>query len=379
MAGKKYNLVILLLINCFFAAAQTDTVVKIPSKKSTAIRFIGLRSGNDLFTMAGLIRPLAKIGRPFFQYNHDRDYSASVLLEVGINRLRLPYNTKSSGYQVLLYGIDLFTPYHKNIIVFTSNDSYNTLDRPHAVYQYFGWSEKRVAANGKFRWSNTIKIGKIGGSAGERFQKMIHGTVASTPPRGWGAQIAGSGRFAAGIESRQEWQLAQHKALRLSGFTEEKVGAFITSMGTGLRLSNKSFAATDMNFITALKEGSRKKSKDGLMYAASFSVTYVQHNTALEGYGWFNSTEQIDSISPKGSHYFLRRNQLRRFVCLLNTTVSYTTRNVTFFYNWFSIGPETWLGKTGIISPLSHVELDLTNRWHHFAEFGAVWHIRPRK
>jgi hypothetical protein len=40
-----------------------------------------------------------------------------------------------------------------------------------------------------------------------------------------------------------------------------------------------------------------------------------------------------------------------------------------------SLGPETNLGKININSKYSGKELDITNRWHHFAELGLTFNI----
>jgi hypothetical protein len=58
---------------------------------------------------------------------------------------------------------------------------------------------------------------------------------------------------------------------------------------------------------------------------------------------------------------------------VLNTTISYTTRFATLFYNWKSISPETNLAGIGINSPASGKEMNIAKRWQHFAEIGFTF------
>jgi hypothetical protein len=156
---------------------------------------------------------------------------------------------------------------------------------------------------------------------------------------------------------------------------EEKIGTYMTNGTFGFRLSNKSFGQKDMNFISLRPQQSNKKFSDRILAEICLSTTGVLHNTMLEGYGIVNTTEHIrDTLTPV-SRYFLKPEQVHRLLVTLNTTLSYTTRFATFFYNWFAFSPETKLGKIGINSPITGVEMDISKRWHRFAEVGLIFNV----
>ena len=361
------------------------------TKEKQVIKFFSIRSGNDMFTVTGLYdliffpaNKYIKDGGTFFQRNDDRDYTGSFLIEIGTDYLKTLRKRPLKTYQTLLYGFDVYTPYFKDKTIFPADTSYNPLDRPHASFQYFGWSKKGLSRGDKYKWSTTIKFGKIGGSAGAKFQNALHQDISYSPrPRGWAAQIASGGRIGFSLEFKQEfspWHINKgllnandFRNLHASFFTEEKIGTYMTTGGAGVQLSNKSFGQTNHNFINHRTRQTVYNSLHHLMYTIAFVGTYVQHNTMLEGYGVFNTMEKNnDPLTPR-SRYYLEKDQVKRINYLLNTTVSYTTRFATIFYNWKSISPETNLRNIGINSPASGKEMNIAKRWHHFAEIGFTF------
>jgi len=363
------------------------------TKEKQPIKFISIRSGNDLFTMAGMYdlffmpeNKYIKDGNIFFQRNDDRDYTGSLLIEIGTDFLRTLRKRPLKTYQTLLYGFDVYTPYFKDPVKFPADTSFNILDRPHASFQYFGWSKKGISRQSKYRWYSTIKLGKIGGSAGAKFQNALHQDISYSPrPRGWGAQIANGGRIGLSLEFKQEFfpacviqSAANENAvsnIHTSFFTEEKFGTYMTTAGLGFQVSNKSFKQNNHNFINHRIRQTVQSNFDNLMYNISFTTSYVQHNTMLEGFGVFSSMEKKnDPLTPR-SRYYLNKDQIRRITYVLNTTVSYTTRFATIFYNWKSFSPETKLNFIGINSPASGKEMNISKRWHHFAEIGFTFNV----
>ncbi len=358
------------------------------TKNKKIIKFISIRSGNDLFTLAGLfsvtLQPANKYvndGNIIFQRNDDRDYTGSVLIEVGSDYFNTRRRRPLKTYQTVLYGFDVYTPYFSDTLKFANDTAFNILDRPHASFQYFGWSKKGISRGNTYRWATIIKVGRIGGDIGGKFQNVVHQDVSNSPrPRGWAAQIANGGRLGISLEFEQGFLQRQimtgfTKNLWVSAFAEEKIGSYMSNASLGLRLSNKSFRQNNHNFINHRKKQIVNSWLEHFMYAVSFSSTYVQHNTMLEGYGFFNSIEEDnDALTPE-SKYFLRRDQVRRFTYLLNVTISYTARYGTFFYNWKSISPETYLSNIGVPSLASGNEMNIGNRWHHFAELGITFNL----
>ncbi|MDF2449500.1 MAG: hypothetical protein K0R26_2004 [Bacteroidota bacterium] len=109
---------------------------------------------------------------------------------------------------------------------------------------------------------------------------------------------------------------------------------------------------------------------DHVMYNISFKATGVCHNTMLEGYGMFYTTDKLVPISV----YVLEKEQVKRLIYTANVTLSYTTRYGTLFYNWFAFSPETKLQSTKTSNPNSY-NINLANRWHHFSEIGLSFNI----
>jgi hypothetical protein len=374
-------------------AQKNYPVYSYPSDRRQAAKFISIRTGNDLFTVAGLsslFMPADKYikdGNLFFQRNDDRDYTGSFLLEVGTDYLNLLKRKPVNSYQTFLYGFDVYTPYFRDSTMFPNPDSYNQSDRPHASFQYFGWTRNSISRLDNIRWTLGLKVGKIGGAAGAKFQTVLHQDISYSPrPRGWDAQIANGGRLGISFEYKRErqWHLNRNANIAsnsisnvyASTLVEGKLGTYMTYGAAGISLSNKPFKQNNPNFIgTYSREARHKLFWQHLMYRVSFVSYAMVHNTMLEGYGIIKTTEdKNDAITPKSS-YVLRGDQVRPYFYMLNITLSYSTRYTTFFYNWKSISPETYLGDIGIPSPASGIRMDISNRWHHFAELGMAFRL----
>lgn len=367
-----------------------------PTKNKQLIKFISIRTGNDLFTVAGLYdmmpwrtKDYIRDNRVIFQRNDDRDYTGSFLIEVGTDFMNSVRKRPLKTYQTILYGFDVYTPYFKDSLIFPADTSYNTKDRPHASFQYFGWSKKGLAKKDKYRWTTTIKFGKIGGSAGAKFQNTLHQDISYSPrPRGWDAQISNKGRVGVSFEFKEEYQWTLRKNLNensfwnlhLSAISEQKVGTYMTNASLGLQLSNKNFAQNNHNFINHRVRNTVYNKFHHLMWNVSYVSTYVIHNSMLEGYGIFQTREgSNDKLTPSSLYYLNKEKylrQVRRVVHVFGITLSYTKSFGTIFYNWKSISPETRKSYIGIKSPAGNRnEMNIINRWHHFAEIGVTFNI----
>jgi len=280
----------------------------------------------------------------------------------------------------------VYTPYFRDKNLFATDTSFNVNDRPHATFQYFGWSRKALSFDSKKRWQVSLKVGKIGGGAGAKFQNVLHQDISYSPrPRGWGAQVANGGRIGFSIEYKWEKQWGDHRSKVLpSFFFDAKLGTYMTTAGAGLQLSNRTFAKSNPNFITLYKrrtiESVSSLIRHRLMYNLAFSAYGIKHNTMLEGYGLFSTNEdKNDRFTPR-SLYILKSDDVKRITMLANVSLSYSTKYITYFYNWKLFSPETKKGKIGIPSPWSgpngeHAEMDVSKRWHHFAEIGVSFNI----
>lgn len=336
------------------------------------LSFISLRVGNDLFV------------RPLFIKNFDRDYTGSLMLEFGTDYLNPGRRRPIKSYQTFFYGFDVFTPQFNDSTKFKEFNSFDSLDRPHASFQYIGWSKKGLSRYNYLRWSTTLKVGVIGSKIGEVFQTVLHQDVSySLRPRGWDAQIAKGGRLGFSFETKHEYQFK----LRESSFSPNsflnvyfvpsidlKFGTYMTNGALGIGFTNKKFAKNNHNFINFRHNSGNFNLWDHLMYSVRFSGTYVVHNTMLEGYGILRYKEyESDSLTPK-SVYRLQWDQVKRMVFAGNVSLSYTARNFTLFYNFFIFSPETKLGYLYTTTD-TYKNIDLGKRWHSFAEIGATFNL----
>lgn len=357
------------------------------------IKSICISTSNDMFTPMGLF--LEKFGVPpsdMFQRNDDRSYTGGVLIEITSDYLKLNRANALKTYHGFLLGADVYTPYFKDTSVFPSDTSYNPLDRPHASFQYLGIGSHGVSWNYLYRWDVLVKFGRIGGDRAQVLQTTLHQDVSYSPrPSGWGAQIANTGRIGWSLE----WTPARMIRPLSSGKIESTVtssdiftsitgdlslGTYMTHIGAGFEISNKNFLNSNSNYAVTRTRVQRERGSplQYFLIALKGNVRYVIHNTMLEGYGVFETTEDYpeskgDPYTPR-SRYKLSKGQVKRVVGTFDAIVSYQFRYATLFYRYSIITPETTLGTIGIYDK-DGAELTLKNRWHRWATFGVCFKI----
>lgn len=348
------------------------------------LKGISINSSNDLFTPMG-IGELSGIKIPnYLQRNDDRDYTGGVLIEIATDYLKFNRKRPTKSYQKILWGADVYTPYFRDTTVFLTDSSYNPKDRPHASFQYLGWSTCGISYHNTFRWETILKLGKIGGERGAILQTILHQDISNSPrPRGWAAQISNSGRIGWSLEYKPEWQLKKiinqgnkyYPELYLSGFLNGSIGTYMTFTGVGLQISNKAFLNSNTNFVSMRTKVQKEKNIlwEYWLISARSSIRYVFHNTMLEGYGVLSTTESMnDAYTPK-SIYYLKENQIKRIVATTDLIISKQSRYATFFYTISSISPETTFSKIGIKK--DGVEMDISNRWHIWSTIGLCFNM----
>jgi hypothetical protein len=108
----------------------------------------------------------------------------------------------------------------------------------------------------------------------------------------------------------------------------------------------------------------------------NLNLGYNIHNSMLEGYGTFNTSasNKANEIAPIRNH-----DQLNNFICLFNTTFSYSTKNITVFYTFYSKLKE--VKSTGIVAYEHGHEADKNPdfaleipKWFQYARIGVVLH-----
>jgi hypothetical protein len=350
------------------------------NNKKTLVKFVHVQSGNDLFRLPGLFNSLPNVS-PIFQRNDDMDYTGSLRIDVGTDYLNTYRKRGLKTYQVLFYGFDVYTPYFKDLNIFSKSDTFNINDRPHGSFQYFGWGKRGISQYNKYRWAIDFKLGIIGSDIGYRFQKTLHQDISDSPiPRGWGAQVANGGRLGWSLEVQPEWQFPFNKTTRLKFQTglDLKFGSHITHGGIMLRLSNKDFASMTHHNISAYK----RNTKNNFHYAAQITGFYVQHNSMLQGYGIYRPLETSNDTLFRISRHRLTSDQVRNFTAIGQITIGYTFYGATVYYQYRIYSPETNLGITGSYRPGSNHQsdlIDLTNRWHRFGIIGITFNILQHK
>lgn len=357
-------------------------------KNKRIIKGIILNSANDLFTLAGLTGELTPIekDRSFFQRNNDMDFTGALKFGVVTDYLKINRNREIKSYQVLSYGFEVYTPYYRIDSIFNNDTSYNVNDRPHASIRYISLESNGVSKNYGFRWNTQLKIGKIGGNIGKIFQTVLHQDVSSSPrPVGWGAQIANTGRLAVSLEYRPEYLLIQRNKEKINkrfkhffpSLTGDiALGNYMTYVGLGLQLSNKNFRSSNQDYMTVRETTKRLKWYYFQHLHVNFHARYryVQHNTMLEGYGFFNTTEQKDDEYTPKSIYKLKSNQINRFMQYYDLTFSTQKKYFNVYYKMSIKSPEVKnVGST--IDAKGNV-LNLNTRWHHYATLGLVFKIQ---
>lgn len=352
------------------------------SHDKKALKFISLSTGNDLFAP----------GR-----NYDRDYTGALRLEIATDYLNIMRRRPLKSYQTLSYGFDVFTPYYRIPAIFTSDSTHNPQDRPHGSFEFLGYSKKGLAKFNHVRWEVNVKVGVIGGQIGNKFQQVLHRDISSSlKPLGWGHQIANGKRLGISFETKHEYlfnwkedfrernnpgrKRGFFKNLYPSAIGETRIGTYMTGASLGLQLCNKPFRLSNQNYIHHRTRQTVYHWGEHFMWNISFVTNAVVHNTMLEGYGIYKTTEEKQADPEKDPQTYsihkLAKNQVNRVTHRIQIGASYTTRNWTIFYNWNIFSPETKLGRIDAINdedkPVTFV---LNKRWHQFATIGVTFNL----
>lgn len=367
--------------------------------KKQAFLAFNVSTANDLFTPVGLGEQFGLVHpnpnqKFFFQSNDDRDYTGGVCLEVATHYLKMRRTRPVKSYQTIFWGGDFYSPYFRDTAnKFPRPDSYNTLDRPFASFQYLGYSTHCLSRNNELRWDWSFAFGKIGGKRGQVLQSVLHQDVSYSPrPMGWDAQIANGGRLGFSIQYKPEYQFFTHsrmyhnpkqRHLYISAIADLMFGTFMTYGSGGFQLANKDFKS--VNTSNAVQRNSHtikreKKLKFPYLYwNLRISYRRLVHNSMLEGYGVTYTTEpkpweqtRRDPLTPY-SLYFLKSEEVIRDLCLIDLTVSKQARYFTFFYRFSMISPETTFGDIGIKVPGTNENFNISGRWHHWATIGVCF------
>lgn len=337
------------------------------SRKKQILKFVYLNHGNDLVA--------------FFSPNLDRDFTGSLLIELGTDYLHVPRRRPLKTYQTLMYGLDVYTGNIRN-----SSSAIDSADRPNAAFSYFGWGKYVLSKNNAFRFSTKIKIGTIGGSAGRIFQNLLHTNVSfSKQSMGWDNQIVNGGRLAISAEYKIEAQKQMFaERLYFQPFFEIIGGSYMTKPSLGINITNRKFEENNHHDIQLRTKHTHRFIGENLKLFANYKVSYVVHNTMLTGFGWVNDREDeqkkkdiigmnLDEKTIPFSPYTLKDNQVKKITHAVTLGLSYTTTSSTLFYRYNFLSPETRLNTQFYQNGYSW---NLSTRWHKMAEIGLSMNIR---
>lgn len=362
------------------------------SSSKKPIKFINIKTGNDLFT----------------RQNYDRDYTGSVLLEFATDYLDFGRNRPVKTYQTFYGGFDVYTPSIRDSATFNTPSAVDSTDRPYACFQYIGYSRYGLSRYDRMRWNFNLKLGLIGGNLGEQFQSVLHRDISkSIRPYGWASQIGEGGMFAFSIEPKIEllWDLFRKRRNEINknnlrvkvnedGFFrfygvyggDLSLGSYKTFVRAKFGVRNKKFSQSNHHSITIINKQNAHDFWDHFFYEIAVYPQYMFHNTTLEGHGIFSLNEDLEEINKQllsgasalsYSRYFLTKDQVQRWGMTGNVNLSYTFSNFTIIYNYYLISPETKLGQKEFTYGNNITDkFNIGKRWHRFAEIGLTFNLK---
>lgn len=322
--GRLYDNLSIVASQYQFLLDQDYCLFKNTNISKQLVKGINIYHDNDFL----FIYPLSKY------LNFDRDYTGGLKIEVTTDHLKMRLlseifedsrflsNSNVLSYQSIFFGVEAYTPYIRfGQEEAALRDSVYNVDRPFASFQYFGRSKFRLHYTGKWRFRNDTKIGWIGKSLAQKGQDILHRdiTIASAHVEKWDEQIGGGGRLALNFDYMWDFMLYsvdgdifepnrqftgdydkfKNRSLHLYTPLELHLGNQYTGASIGLGLSNHSFKdrSGGYDFISSPQRTKEKKTQFGRWLQRSVLLSwetrlkYVQHNSMLEGIGWFKTKE----------------------------------------------------------------------------------------
>lgn len=376
--------------------------------KKRLIRLFSLNSGNDLFGIIGAFGFLVKdkskneIGEKLglakyigpLTANNDREYTGSLNAEIATDFFDLKRKFPVLHYQTIGWGFDVWTPNFRDPI-FNTDSTFSKFDRPHGAFGFVSYNRYCLSKSTNHRWANRIKIGRIGGSIGEKFQTTLHQDLSnSKTPRGWDVQIANGRRLGVSLETNHDWQdffqkSNVNKKIHYFGTLGAKLGNYMTNASAGIGISNKRFDQNNHHNLN-IRSKYTVKGLEYFTYNFSYNIIGVVHNSMLEGFGYFaqleNSVGNQDDVANKSKYYFNKKGEdypgrINRITQNFKIGLSYQTTFATIFYNWFAFSPEYRINENEIskermkANPKIPWSTNLSKKWHQFAQIGINFKI----
>jgi len=353
-------------------ASNTLPLYNYPTTEKVKFKGLQIESSNDLLAP--------------FQKNNDMDYTGSLKVGIITDMLKLDLFKPTQSYQLITYGGEVYTPYFKDANIFVANDTFNPFDRPHGSFQYIGLENHGIAEDFKGRWLTNVRVGIIGGRFGYNFQYYLHKDLSISPaPVGWDAQIGFPGRIALQGNFKYERLLCGDQCTAqsdekfrivpsISG--EIAVGHFMSYAEFGLNFSRHNFAEKNqVGVISKSFQTKRTQFIKKIQWYADYNLFFrgVLHNSMLEGYGVFRSSEINNIGFAEKSKYILESERIRRLVIFSNLKFGIQLSRFNLFYELSIKSPE--YKSEGLIKTYNkgkEVLIDPNFRWHHYASVGLA-------
>lgn len=287
-------------------------------------------------------------------------------------------------------------------------------DRPFASFQYLGRGKYRLHNDGFLRSESLFKLGIVGKNLGENIQAVIHKDLTTGSQRvlNWEDQIANGGRLAFNIEHKVDISLFSTNSL--TSLNKEYKNDFVnflafntnlylplelafgtvqTHVGGGLGISNKSFIdVSGINDPKYFKEKSPSYcniDSVGLMgwiksnppkfimlhlkhfwlnsyISLEYNYRYIQHNSMLEGVGFFNTFPEDPLDDEAITIYSLDKESIERNLHKIQLHIGYRMNKVTLYYK-----QTRYINKEfEVIGIVPNYEEFTTKRWYGYGRIG---------
>jgi hypothetical protein len=337
------------------------------------------------------------------------------------------------SYQSLSFGGFGYTPYVRYRNNFALADTLHQHDRPFGSYVFVERSKYRLWPNGLVRHQGQFQIGQIGLLAGDKIQAKIHQDITTSSQRvyGWTKQVGNGGRYLLQLNHKadfllfsttnkyasvftpkrpsqlrakkkhrergiynQTWGDLKHKyaGVNIIGTADIRFGGYQTSFGAGVRFSTLDFInSTNQKYIVQRR---RNRFDFGWHFDLGINYRYVQHNTMLEGLGYWSSFTKDPYDEDNPDYYVLQSSQVNRHLWIIDWGVTFRWRQMTMYYRQsfnrmeYTV-PEIDYNDASVLSLVDPADLEfyqesivnehqsLQNRkFYGFGTIGASWIIQ---
>jgi len=126
--------------------------------------------------------------------------------------------------------------------------------------------------------------------------------------------------------SKLNW--GRPEKIHISGSFGLNIGNFLTATEVGLSISNLHFKERDGNNNFNLEIGEKSR----WFWTSGFRLRYILHNSSLGGFGIVQRPNPDLTEDLPSDNYFLRKDEISKWMFFFDTSIAYRMNNITFFY-----------------------------------------------